>query len=205
MFKLKPSFLPKLHIEIERWKYLESMDVYISSYGRFKDKNGEFLSVGARNNYLVFRGESVHRLVLSTFKPIPGWAGLTVDHLNHNTRDNRVSNLEWVTLAENTRRARKDENDNTKTMLQKTEEKIKAAEEIKAAEMKATTANDGIYVVLNGVKLPIDAACQLMKSDKSLSADKINTLIKNIKENAKRDYAYGNWKIRGMEAGIPNN
>lgn len=83
--------------------------------------------------------------------------------------------------------------------------KIKVTEEIKAAEAKATTANDGIYVILNGVKLPIDSACQLMKSDKSLSVDKINTLIKNIKENAKRDYAYGNWKIRGMEAGIPNN
>ena len=192
------NFLPKIHIEIERWKYLESMDVYISSYGRFKNRNGEFLSVGAKNNYLVFRGEYIHRLVLSAFKPIPGWAGLTVDHLNHNTRDNRISNLEWVTLAENTRRARKDENDNSKTMLQKTEEKIKAA------EAKATIANDGIFVTLNGVKLPIDAAGQLMKSDKSLSVDKINTIIKNIKENAKRDYVYGIWKIRGMEAGIPN-
>lgn len=190
--------LPKIHIEIERWKYLKSMDVYISSHGRFKDKNGALLSVGAKNNYLVFRGEYIHRLVLSTFKPVPGWAGLTVDHLNHNTRDNRVSNLEWVTLTENTRRARKDENDNSKTMLQKTEEKIKITEE------KTTITNNGIFVVLNGVKLPIDSAGQLMKSDKSLNTDKINTIIKNIKENAKRDYAYGNWKIRGMEAGIPN-
>ena len=198
-------FFPKLHIEIERWKYLKSMDVYISSYGRFKDNKGNFLSVGAKNNYLVFRGEYIHRLVLSTFKPVPGWAGLTVDHLNHNTRDNRVSNLEWVTLAENTRRARKDENDNSKTMLQKTEEKIKVTEEIKIAEEKTTTINNNIFVILNGVKLPIDSAGQLMKSDKSLSVDKINTIIKNIKENAKRDYAYGNWKIRGMEAGIPNN
>jgi len=193
------NFLPNIHVEIERWKYLKSMDVYISSHGRFKDKNGEFLSVGAKNNYLVFRGEYIHRLVLSTFKPVPGWAGLTVDHLNHNTRDNRISNLEWVTLAENARRARKDENDNTKTMLQKIEEKIKVTEE------KTTITNNGIFVVLNGVKLPIDGASQLMKSDKSLNPDKINTIIKNIKENAKRDYAYGNWKIRGMEAGIPNN
>ena len=199
------NFLPKIHIEIERWKYLESMDVYISSLGRFKDKNGEFLSVGAKNNYLVFRGEYIHRLILSTFKPVPGWAGLTVDHLNHNTRDNRISNLEWVTLTENMRRARKDENDNSKTMLQKTEEKIKVTEEIKIAEEKTTTINNNIFVILNGVKLPIDSAGQLMKSDKSLSVDKINTIIKNIKENAKRDYAYGNWKIRGMEAGIPNN
>ncbi len=199
------SFLPKLHIEIERWRYLESMDVYISSYGRFKDRNGELLPVGAKNNYLIFRGESVHRLVLSTFKPVPGWEGLTVDHLNHNTRDNRISNLEWVTLTENMRRARKDEKDNTKTMLQKTEEKIKVAEEIKITEEKTTTINNNIFVILNGVKLPIDSAGQLMKSDKSLSVDKINTIIKNIKENAKRDYAYGNWKIRGMEAGIPNN
>ena len=44
-----------------------------------------------------------------------------------------------------------------------------------------------------------------MKSEKSLNVDKINTIIKNIKENAKHDYAYSTSKIRCMEAGIPNN
>lgn len=198
------NFLPKIHIEIERWKYLESMDVYISSYGRFKDKNGEFLPVGAKNNYLIFRGESVHRLVLSTFKPVPGWEGLTVDHLNHNTRDNRINNLEWVTLAENVRRARKDVDDNSKTILQKTEENIKAIEEIKIAEIKAAMAKNSIFVILNGVKLPIDSAYQLMISDKSLNPDKINNIIKNIREKTDQDFSYGIWKIRGIEAGISN-
>lgn len=31
---------------------------------------------------------------------------LTVDHLDHNKRNNSVDNLEWVTRAENMRRAR---------------------------------------------------------------------------------------------------
>lgn len=33
---------------------------------------------------------------------------LTVDHLDHNTRNNALTNLEWVTLAENQKRAHQD-------------------------------------------------------------------------------------------------
>ena len=43
-----------------------------------------------------------------TFKPIPNAESLTVDHLNHNKRDNSFNNLEWVTKEENERRANRD-------------------------------------------------------------------------------------------------
>ena len=43
-----------------------------------------------------------------TWRPIPNAEELTVDHLNHNKRDNSLNNLEWVTRQENLRRARKD-------------------------------------------------------------------------------------------------
>jgi hypothetical protein len=43
-----------------------------------------------------------------TWKPIPDAENLTVDHLNHNKRDNSLYNLEWVTQKENLRRAKED-------------------------------------------------------------------------------------------------
>ena len=44
-----------------------------------------------------------------TWKPIPDAENLTVDHLNHNKRDNSVANLEWVTFTENQTRASRDQ------------------------------------------------------------------------------------------------
>lgn len=50
----------------------------------------------------------LHRLVLLTWRPTPEAEILTVDHLNHNKRDNSLDNLEWVTFEENQRRAKED-------------------------------------------------------------------------------------------------
>lgn len=44
----------------------------------------------------------VHRLVMLAFH---GKSDLTVDHLNMNKQDNRLENLEYVTVVENTKRA----------------------------------------------------------------------------------------------------
>ena len=48
---------------------------------------------------------ALHRLLMVTFKPTERWDVLTVDHLDGNPANNDLDNLEWVTQAENSRRA----------------------------------------------------------------------------------------------------
>jgi hypothetical protein len=60
----------------------------------------------SKNGYLIIRVKGkrmyVHRLVMLAFH---GKSDLTVDHLNMNKQDNRLENLEYVTVVENTKRA----------------------------------------------------------------------------------------------------
>lgn len=43
----------------------------------------------------------VHRLVLMAFNPIEGMEELEVNHKDGNKKNNKLSNLEWVTASEN--------------------------------------------------------------------------------------------------------
>lgn len=60
----------------------------------------------SKNGYLIIRVKGkrmyVHRLVMLAFH---GKSDLTVDHLNMNKQDNRLENIEYVTVVENTKRA----------------------------------------------------------------------------------------------------
>ena len=111
--KMKIIF-PKIYFEIERWKWNDDYNMYVSNLGNLKTASGKIIypKVG-ESGYMVIsncygKWIGVHRLVMSTFKPISNEDIMTVDHLDHNKRNNKLSNLEWVTQKENLERANND-------------------------------------------------------------------------------------------------
>lgn len=107
--------LPTISIRVERWKFNKEYGVYVSTLGNFKDRHKRRLPIVIRSDsYCAVKVEgtysykSAHRLVMLTWCPIPNAEEMTVDHKNHNKRDNSLANLEWVTLEENLRRAKED-------------------------------------------------------------------------------------------------
>jgi hypothetical protein len=107
---------PTIKLNIERWKYNPTFELYVSNMGHVKNKSkADIAPKIMQNGYVVIHvGGSdphwmlLHRLVMLTWKPTPEAEDLTVDHLDHNKRNNALSNLEWVTREENERRAAED-------------------------------------------------------------------------------------------------
>lgn len=84
--------------------------IYVSNKGNFKNANSESIKVYVNDKgYLTIKLNNklvlAHRLVMETWRPIANACEMTVDHLDHNKRNNDVSNLEWVTQKENQKRA----------------------------------------------------------------------------------------------------
>lgn len=107
--------LPTIRINIERWKWNKTFEVYVSTMGRVKNRSKMLIPPKTTcQGYLCFyipyirKYISAHRLVMLTWQPRSDAEFLTVDHINHNKRDNSLYNLEWVTAEENLRRAAND-------------------------------------------------------------------------------------------------
>ena len=138
--------LPRFLFKIERWKWNSDYRVYVSNLGHIKNEHKQDLPVYIDNNgycrvhTVCCSYKTVHRLVMLTWRPIPNAEELTVDHLNHNKRDNSLENLEWVTEEENLRRAAEDlikkdkKKNNTKESPQDIIEKEKQRAITKAIE-----------------------------------------------------------------------
>lgn len=101
--------LPSFTLNIERWRWNEEFQLWVSNQGHFKDKNGKVVPIKIESKgYCRVNFWLAHRVVVITWIPCDNPKDMTVDHLNHNKRDNSVKNLEWVTKEENARRAIED-------------------------------------------------------------------------------------------------
>lgn len=107
---------PTIKLNIERWKYNPTFELYVSNMGHIRNKSKADIAPKIMENgyVVVYVNGSIngyvllHRVVMLTWRPTPEAEHLTVDHLDHNKRNNALSNLEWVTQEENARRANRD-------------------------------------------------------------------------------------------------
>lgn len=151
----------KIHICIEKWKFNKNYQLWVSNLGNFKDKSKETITPKvAKDGYLVIpvcnnkRGEIkylfAHRVVMETWCPRADmWKEkLTVDHLNHNKRDNTTKNLEWVTQQENIRRAAADIHfDDKDKEIQSLKDKIRNLED----RVEALECSEKAIIIANGI------------------------------------------------------
>lgn len=155
--------LPKIHIEVEKWRFNKNYNLYVSNMGNFKDKSkediklmvekGGYLQVPVCNNKQgKIKYLQAHRVVMETWCPQQNmWKDkLTVDHLDHNKRNNKAKNLEWVTKQENQKRAVKDMvYDDKDALIQSLKDHIRNLEDkITHLELKSK-----LKIIVNGSRV----------------------------------------------------
>ena len=79
-------------------------------------KKGYLYVTFSKKGYKTRRTMIVHRIVALLFVPNPQ-NKLTVDHINHNKKDNRLQNLGWFTIQELNHNRIKKENLRLKTKI----------------------------------------------------------------------------------------
>ena len=144
-----------IHFSIEKWKWNADFGIYVSNKGRFRNENKKDVPVVIDNKSgycRVYCGGTVHthllahRVVLLTWRPTANAENLTVDHLDHNKRNNALDNLEWVSFEENQRRAKADE---IAITVQGDAEMVKKVD-VSVVANRSPRSNYDYYLKLNG-------------------------------------------------------
>lgn len=148
MFRI---ILPRFIFRVERWKWNKEYRTYVSNMGHFMNEHKKIIPIRVNQNGYVgiftpYGFMTAHRLVMRTWRPTANMENLTVDHLDHNKRNNSVENLEWVTKAENMKRARADYFDENAKPKEKKEKK--KVEKVKTIPRSYTL--EKFYPAVNG-------------------------------------------------------
>lgn len=105
---------------METWKAISGYETLyeISDHGNVRNRHGRLLKyrkTDEKNPYYKV-GLSVnnvqtlfyiHRLVLTRFNPHPNQDDLSVDHIDGQHLNNKVSNLQWLTISDNAKQGQK--------------------------------------------------------------------------------------------------
>lgn len=191
MFKI---ILPKFLFKVEKWKWNKEYRVYVSNQGHFKNEYKQNLPIKINAKGYVYVKtrcgyKSAHRLVMLTWAPIPNAESITVDHLDHNKRNNAISNLEWVSKETNLERAQND-------LIQ-----------VKRKSKKSKPKNKMVdyYLMNNGKRVfsnYLDAAEWLFNNEKSAASTSIEQIairLENIiTTSTKKQYFGYIWEIKPM-------
>lgn len=194
MFKI---ILPKLLFKVEKWKWNKEYRVYVSNQGHFKNEYKQNIPIKLNHSGYVYVKTNcgyklAHRLVMLTFSPVPDAESMTVDHLDHNKRNNAVNNLEWVSREINVERAQND-------LIQ-----VKRKGKSKKSKPKNKMVD---YYLMNNEKRIfsnyLDAAEWLFNNESSArtSIEQIATRLENIMTASNKKQYFGYiWEIKTMES-----
>lgn len=169
---------PRFIFKVEKWKWNKEFRLYVSNTGKFRDEHKQPIPIKLnQNGYIVIKTrngyQTAHRLVMKTWMPTEDMDNLTVDHLDHNKRNNCVDNLEWVTDSENKRRAKEDHLPSAEKAEKRKKQTEKGTSKAAAKALRKSNPNryknpnlteDDLWYYVNGVQCgSIDVAVAVAK------------------------------------------
>lgn len=97
--------------ELENEQWIEcyfSKQYEVSNLGRVRNRRTKIIQKGTINSegyHIVSIGNKnyrTHRIILQSWNPRIDFEDLTVDHINGKRADNRLENLRWISMEDNT-------------------------------------------------------------------------------------------------------